>query len=206
MPQSPPAWSGSGVVNDTHALLLRALQEAGEAREALNDSLQAARTHITAHFALDERQRVVRDSERQPNKRARAQARRSLFAATLARSVAACYCLAYVRALMHLKLVVLQRARVQEHASAAAGASGGGGGDGIAPGAARGGADTREACGGGGAGAVGGGDAAFLSLLDGPFASVSWVAGLCLCVEVREREGEGGREGGRERERERESQ
>jgi hypothetical protein len=39
------------VVNDTYEHLASALQEAGEAREALNDALQAARQHMMLHFA-----------------------------------------------------------------------------------------------------------------------------------------------------------
>jgi hypothetical protein len=51
----------------------------------------------------------VSDADRNPNKRARAQARREFFIATLARTLTAVYCLAYTRALMHMKLLVLRR-------------------------------------------------------------------------------------------------
>ena len=98
-----------GVVNDAYEYLLGILQESGEGREALNDALQAARADIVAHFSLDDRQRAVSDADRNPNKRARAQARRDFFIATLARTLTAVYCLAYTRALMHMKLLVLRR-------------------------------------------------------------------------------------------------
>ena len=79
-PAAPPPTllsPASGVVSDAHYYLLGILQRAGEGREALNDALQTARRKITSTFALDERQRAVRDADRQPGKRVRSQA--SLF-------------------------------------------------------------------------------------------------------------------------------
>lgn len=99
----------SGVVSNAHDFLLDILQRAGEGREALNDALQTARRKITATFALDERQRAVRDAERQPGKRLRSQARRELLIATLARTMTALYCLALTRAITLMKLLIMRR-------------------------------------------------------------------------------------------------
>ena len=99
----------SGVVSHAYDHLLDILQRAGEGREAINDALQTARRKITAKFALDERQRTVRDAERQPGKRLRSQARRELLIATLARTMTALYCLALTRAITLMKLLIMRR-------------------------------------------------------------------------------------------------
>ena len=105
----------SEAVRETFDYLLGVLQGAGEGREAVNEALVAARTHITAHFALEDRQRAVRDAERRgSDKSLRNRARRDLMVATLARTLTAIYTLAYARALTHMKLVLLRRAH-QSH-------------------------------------------------------------------------------------------
>lgn len=105
----------SEAVRETFDYLLGVLQDAGEGREAVNEALVAARTHITAHFALEDRQRAVRDAERRgSDKSLRNRARRDLMVATLARTLTAIYTLAYARALTHMKLVLLRRAH-QSH-------------------------------------------------------------------------------------------
>ena len=105
----------SEAVRETFDYLVGVLQDAGEGREAVNEALVAARTHITAHFALEDRQRAVRDAERRgSDKSLRNRARRDLMVATLARTLTAIYTLAYARALTHMKLVLLRRAH-QSH-------------------------------------------------------------------------------------------